>query len=79
MTNPNESAFPVVDHISAEDRSVEYGLSKREWFAGMAMIASCAWRSHPAINPLHQKVEDIANESVALADALIAELSRESK
>lgn len=57
---PTNTAFPVThgDH--------EPGLSKREWFAGMAMMGLLA----------RDDEQDIADDAVHFADALIAELAK---
>jgi hypothetical protein len=64
MTNSNQSAFAyaVGDGVSGEP-----GLTKREYFAAMAMQANADNDATP---------EEIAFDSVKLADALIAELNK---
>lgn len=47
------------------------GLTKREWFAGLAMQALATADTHFAMTEA-----DIAGHSVAQADALLAELER---
>ncbi len=67
MTKPNDLAFPFAD----VDHPNQAGLTKREWFAGLAMQALlsdpelCGWGE-----------EDYASSAVKFADALIAELAK---
>lgn len=86
MENKNQPAFPVVMQQVGDD---EYraskpgdpkqfnrpmaGLSKREYFAGLAMQGMAA-NSHDAM--FMMKAAQIATTSVQLADALIAELEK---
>lgn len=74
---PNATAFPVVDSISWStpgDASVgsTAGLSKREWFAGLAMQGIVGSSDTYPIDCPH-----VARQAVALADALLAELAKE--
>ena len=55
--------FPPYSHVKQE------GLSKREWFAGMAMMGLCADRV--------AKLGDIPGIAVDLADRLMRELAKE--
>lgn len=65
MTNPNDPAFPLI----------RTGLTKREYFAAMAMIALQA--SDIRGRFWNQNSDATCSEnSVCLADALIAELSK---
>jgi hypothetical protein len=77
MTNPNDPAFSQgLKNFDAVD-SVSYhaGLSKREYFAAMAMQGLSA-----AMQPLKQIECDLVSEyCVQMADALIAELNKEPK
>lgn len=77
--DPNESAFPIVQEVQKEYTDgtsmdvTDYGLTKREWFAGMAMQGFCS---------NHQVAEtavELAKWAAGFADALIAELNKESK
>lgn len=63
MTNPNDTAFP-----QDAQSSIEEGLTKREYFAAMAM---------QSIAQLFSDANECANYSLKLADALIIELSKE--
>lgn len=67
----NEPAFPVNDN-----GLIKYGLTKREYFAGLAMQGYIAAHAHPqALNPPEE--EKAATHAVLYADALIAELNKE--
>lgn len=66
MTNPNEYAFP-------RDHNSQYGLTIRQYFAGLAMQGLCALYVPDC--PL-MKEEEIASYAVQQADALIAELNK---
>lgn len=69
MTNPNDNAFG----FSADRLAGEYpGLTKREYFAAMAMQGLCA-EDHS------KECKTVALWSVGMADALIAELNKEVK
>ena len=65
-----DPAFPV-KYILGDGEFVSHGLSKREWFAGMALIG------------LAEKIklsdEIIARYSVNVADAIIAELKKQKE
>lgn len=63
MTQPNDPAFPV----SPSDYSAKHGLTKREYFAAMAMSAIA---TDPALSK-----KGIIEASVEFADALISELN----
>lgn len=69
MTNGNDRAF-------ATQFSDQEGLTKREYFAAMAMQGIMA-NSDDAITRFSH--EDIALIAVSTADALIAELNKEPK
>lgn len=75
MTNANESAFsrPASDrshHSTAIDET--NGLTKREYFAAMAMQGLCA--SITTAFP-----DELAFDAVKLADAIINELNKGEK
>jgi hypothetical protein len=66
MTNPNDPAF-LETFYDGEKITEGRGLTKREWFAGMAMT-NIAFRG--------TSYETCAIDSVGYADALIKELSK---
>lgn len=73
MTNKNDPAFPMKGWDgSLSDALRPMGLTKREWFAGMAMMGL---RAQKLLNPS----EEIASLAIRDADALIAKLSKEVK
>jgi len=69
-TNPNESAFAMVDSVSGAHQC---GLTKREYFAAMAMqgLVSTEFILAPGIT--------IGMIAVDMADDLIDSLNREKK
>ncbi len=72
MTNPNEQAFPAWMQDSYGSNFKSMGLTKREWFSGIAMHAMLNTRKW---SPVHEgKME----EAVKMADALITELDKEN-
>ena len=71
MTNPNDPAFPEDRESHLPDGGC--GLSKREYFAAMAMQARVIWDEPRNA----RKLESIAVDSVKLAETLIAELNKE--
>lgn len=81
MTNASDSAQPQIEseYGSDYDHGIEKpfthtysygGLTKREYFAGLAMQAIA-----DAFNP-HSEQQKLATRSVELADALIYELNK---
>jgi hypothetical protein len=68
MTNPNDSAFA---HWSPTGQQA--GLTKREYFAAMAMQAMVT------VNRFDPRKEYLASLSVENADALIAVLNKEGE
>lgn len=64
IANGNRQAFP--------DETTSSGLSKREYFAGLAMQGLLA-NPHPEV----VKGPDIEKSAVAIADALLLELSKQ--
>lgn len=68
MTNPNDPAFPCASSLSLPDYVP--GLTKREYFAAMAMQGILAQQ------PVEGDPDDLARSAGICADALIAELSK---
>lgn len=86
MTNPKESAFPralPTGYIKANDVDAAFwesqarGMSKREYFAGLAMKA--LWDTVPNDQSVLVKPDNLAKTAIRMADALIAELNKEVK
>ena len=75
MTKGNEAAFSksAFYHESYGEDNPQKGLTKREYFAAMAMTALISEES----NPLHYK--DRAMEAVQMADALIEQLNNKQQ
>lgn len=83
-TNPNASAYPLTENILlGNNGTVHDGLTKREYFAAMAMQGLCLDGAYSTkIQEQCEKINTttsiaIATYAVDLADALIAELNRE--
>lgn len=83
MTNPFDAAFgqPV---LGERENGSPYtfshgGLTKREWFAGLAMGALVIHREVQLDHESKLPSDAIARMAIAQADALIAELSKEAK
>lgn len=77
MTNGNDNAYPVTDtnsDMGIKRTELVGGLTKREYFAGLAMqgmIASCTSVDFPFVTP-----EEAGINACKYADALIAELNK---
>lgn len=84
MTNGSEHAFPNM-HISEGKVSLEGGISKREYFAAMAMQAIAANEDLNYSKADYERGDHLAGSkavakfSVFYADALLAELAKEQK
>jgi len=63
-------AFPTFPNWQSGDYAVRGGLTKREWFAGMALMGYCATK-------LQISSENVAKWCFDDADAMIAESNRE--
>lgn len=71
MTNGSGHAFPHM-HLNGDGLKLEGGLTKREYFAGIAMSGL---QAHPTCG--QNENGWIVSESVKLADILLAELAKE--
>lgn len=69
MTKPNELTFPCPSDLHGE---YHHGLTKREYFAAMAMQG---WLTTRGGNLSHVNREDMAATAVMCADALINALN----
>lgn len=83
MDNKNQPAFPVpctsnengiYSTIDAPGGADLGGLTKREWMSGMAMQALIS-KTHPDGMTV-QEFEAVIEDSVRIADALLAKLSK---
>lgn len=81
MTNPNDPIFSKewIDPASVPEHNRKFingqaiPLTKREWFAGLAM-QGLIYRAYD-----FSMATDVSDRAIALADSLIAELSKEVK
>ena len=73
MTAKELGEQPVTGHGDGFG-NVFNSLTKREWFAGLAMQGHCSLESLIETDP-----ETIANWSLQVADALLSELAKEVK
>lgn len=75
MTTSNAPAFPQ-HHWSENKQTQGLGLTKREWFAGQALVGVLAnpmAYKHLIENQHSKFLEDIRKLSYACADALLSE------
>lgn len=77
MTHPNDPAMPSVGKILSGISEFP-GLTKREYFAAMAMTPMYMYGSDNKQAYL-VKADELAKSCVAYADALIAELNRKAE
>lgn len=81
-TNPNDSinSYHGDTYQSADgyitSNFFNAGLTKREWFAGMALAGLCPMCIPGSHNTTKQMVRELPEKAVALADALIEELNK---
>jgi hypothetical protein len=79
-TNPRDSAFSrpaTFEPNGGECDLGENGLTKREYFAAMAIQGTIAANDHTSPIHLTQEIASLhAKAAVILADALIAELNK---
>ena len=79
MKNEKKPAFPFVNQEggSLEDREVHYGVSKREYFAGLAMqsfILNKSLSTWDACMNNEGVTTDVAAASLNMADELLKQL-----
>lgn len=77
MENKDQPAFPIVlQEGLPKDCHIDIGLTKREYFAGLAMngIIANNWKGYAEKNP---ECEMLAKTSVNYADALLDQLNKE--
>ncbi len=67
MENKDQSAFPILE--TAEYNTVSVGLTKREWFAGMA-LQGLAGRY------IGSGAEELARLSIVAADEILKQLDK---
>lgn len=84
-TKPNDVAYPSHEGISEKTPGMRIdmtggGLTKREYFAGLAMQGSICANDHSHPNWMtKENAAEHAKSAVMLADALIEELNKGSK
>ena len=78
MSKADEPAFPINGSVGSSDGDFNPGLTKREYFAAMALqgLSVQAIAGHHN-TPEPRNVKEKAEHAVMLADALLAELSKE--
>ena len=72
MDKPEESAFPVTEYFeNGNGDNVPYcekpGLTKREWYAGMALQGLLANTNHDDLGP-----KEWAHDAFGIADAMVS-------
>lgn len=67
--NKDQPAFPVVADFGKDERQCSEGLTKREYFAAMALSGWLA-------DPNRMTAEEAISLSIAAADKLLEELSK---
>lgn len=72
-TRPHDLAFPLIDTTGTGGPYLNLGLTKREYFAGLAMQGMLAsWPKDARLKP-----DTTAERATLFADALIAALNKE--
>lgn len=76
MTEPNDP----IDHAQRDGYGESnHGLTKREYFAAIALQGYLSMKSHPDIDLRKFNTIDVMSAVVSMADALIKELNKEQK
>ena len=70
VKDDGRSAFPY-QHVSSPNSELEYGMTLRQWYAGVALPAAIREAHDLNLHP-----DDVAREAVEYADAIIAELNK---
>lgn len=74
MENSNKPAFPLHPTTYGFNSENGSGLTKREYFAALAMQSMCSFD----LGQNNEVAKEYARRSVIMADALIKELSNEA-
>jgi len=74
MKNLNKVAFPTYGNLLSEGGDPAKGLTKREYFAGLAMQGFIANPVEVPVNDVHY--ENIAKDSIKIADALLNQFEK---
>lgn len=70
MSNKNDFAFPVLDTSQTPNGTNQLGLTKREYFAGLAMQGLIACPDSSG------NFATIADDAISFADALLERLEK---
>lgn len=70
----DDSAFPLI--VDTNQSVFGEGLTKREWFAGLAMQTVISYKTG---RYLARDLKNVTSLAVSIADALIAELEKDRK
>lgn len=76
MNNADKPAYPTHDEAEGGIYTVDAGLTKREYFAAMAMqglLSNAYWASTNSLGIDH---ENCANHAIKLADELLKQLEK---
>lgn len=73
MDNKNFPAFPIVMRPGTDEQESFGGMTKREWFAGMALAGQLAHIDNAPTSDF----EGAAKYCVKMVDALLAELEKQ--
>jgi hypothetical protein len=74
FTDPNETAYPATQYFDEKAYDQTQGLTKREYYAGIAMKGLCVGKLTADIK--NGKCVDIAECAIEIADQLIKALNR---
>jgi len=72
MENKNLPAFPIVVEPGTEGQTSYEGLSKREWYVGMALQGLLAARG----NDPNYTYSELVDDAVSTADSIIEQLEK---
>lgn len=76
MTAANDMAFPCLDEAFTPNGSIQTGLTKREWFAGMAMQGLAGNHADAFSDDFgSHAASKVARAAVLHADALLKALT----
>lgn len=78
-TKPNAPASPCNNHVSIYNRDGFTGLTKREYFAGLAMQGFIGEYPESFVENNNKDLPEMANSCVYASDALIAALNKKLK
>lgn len=76
MSGANDPAFPQYDHLDGWSERISGGMTKREYFAALAMQGALAGGQNVRVGNA-SIFPTLARVCVNFADALLAELAKE--